>query len=42
MKYIVDCKSEKTPFDNLHAANTFALNTGYGFPEVRIIEVEDV
>lgn len=40
MKYIVDVLGEKTEHPDLKSANTHAVDSGYGFPDVRIIEVE--
>ena len=38
MVFIVIANKIQTPFDNLDDANTFALNTGLGFPDVVIID----
>ena len=40
MVYIVCVNGNQTPFDNLDNANTFALETGLGFPDVVVIDTE--
>jgi len=40
MVFIVMANKIQTPFDNLDDANTFALNTGLGFPDVVIIDTK--
>ncbi|MEN6553354.1 MAG: hypothetical protein ABFC34_10785 [Methanobacterium sp.] len=40
MVYIVCVNGNQTTFDNPDKANTFALETGLGFPDVVVIDTE--
>lgn len=40
MVFIAVANKIQTPFSNLDDANTFALNTGLGFPDVVIINTD--
>jgi len=40
MVFIVVANKIQTPFTNLDDANTFALDTGLGFPDVVIIDTD--
>lgn len=41
MKFVVDVNGEQTEFDDPYEANSFAVDTGLGFPDVIIIEKDE-